>query len=80
MPKLWRPRGEDVKFYVDDPKDYVPEDEARKLVKSLIGYVNFVEPITRKTRKFVCRAEHTEPKAKITFVQSEKEANREKEW
>lgn len=28
-PNCGRPRGEDVKFYVDDPKDYVPEDEAK---------------------------------------------------
>lgn len=32
-PNCGRPRGEDVKFYVDDPKDYVPEDEATKISK-----------------------------------------------
>ena len=33
LPICGRPRGEDVKFYVDDPKDYVPEDEATKISK-----------------------------------------------
>ena len=66
-PNCGRPRGEDVKFYVDDPKDYVPEDEATKISKEPDWMCEFCGSYNSAKLTNVYRVELKEVKAKIIF-------------
>ena len=76
-PNCGRPRGEDVKFYVDDPKDYVPEDEATKISKEPDWMCEFCGSYNsaKLTKCMSCGAERGKSK---DYFQVQ-EANREKE-
>ena len=76
-PNCGRPRGEDVKFYVDDPKDYVPEDEATKISKEPDWMCEFCGSYNsaKLTKCMSCGAERGKSK---DYFQVQEE-NREKE-
>ena len=76
-PNCGRPRGEDVKFYVDDPKDYVPEDEATQISKEPDWMCEFCGSYNsaKLTKCMSCGAERGKSK---DYFQVQ-EANREKE-
>ena len=80
-PNCGRPRGEDVKFYVDDPKDYVPEDEATKISKEPDWMCEFCGSYNsaKLTKCVSCGAERGKSKDYFQVQEANREKNLEKQ-
>ena len=80
-PNCGRPRGEDVKFYVDDPKDYVPEDEATKISKEPEWMCEFCGSYNsaKLTKCMSCGAERGKSKDYFQVQEATEKKNLEKQ-